>query len=275
MLICVGTAHLWHLVTFFFHQFRANGLPSDVLFRQQQAILRTLPSPSTLTAELVKLWWAWRKNGERIFVRSLLQMLLAILFSIATVATSILSSYIVTTANLEVLVESPSCGFVNISRLDQAHGGDNAYWSKVKSTAFQYSLDCYQEGKPEPAKCNVFTKPKVPQMVTHEAVCPFSPLMCVEGNTSAVDVDSGLLDLNTHFGLNLPPRDRVKFRRKVSCAVLPVEGYYRNVSAGKSHGIPGERYFYLDYGTEHGGESKDIIAFSSLGTQLLSSYSGT
>jgi hypothetical protein len=200
------------------------------------------------------------------------------LFSIATLATSILSSYIVSTGSLEILVNSPSCGLVNLTRLDQGFGELSTYWSKVKSTAFQYSLDCYQGGTPQPAKCSVFVRPKVPHIITRNAVCPFSPSMCVGGDTSAVDVDSGFLDLNTYFGLNLSPRDRVKFRKKSSCTVLPVEGYHRNVSAeelGLYRGIPEETYFMLDYGTKHGGETKNIISFTSLGTTVFANYGAT
>ncbi|KAI4709015.1 hypothetical protein J4E89_006417 [Alternaria sp. Ai002NY15] len=42
----------------------------------------------------------------------------------------------------------------------------------------------------------------------------------------AVSVDSGLVDVGKAFGLNLPSKDRVTFRKKIECTVLPVEGYY-------------------------------------------------
>jgi hypothetical protein len=42
----------------------------------------------------------------------------------------------------------------------------------------------------------------------------------------AVSVDSGLVDVRKAFGLNLPSEDRVTFRKKIECTVLPVEGYY-------------------------------------------------
>jgi hypothetical protein len=52
----VGTAHLWHLLAFAYHQAHTDGRPMDALFRQQQALLRTLPSPSSVMADAVKLW---------------------------------------------------------------------------------------------------------------------------------------------------------------------------------------------------------------------------
>lgn len=51
-----GTTNLWNLVTFCFHQYRVNSSHTDGLFRQQQALLRTLPTPSALTSDWVKLW---------------------------------------------------------------------------------------------------------------------------------------------------------------------------------------------------------------------------
>jgi len=57
LMINPGAAHLWHLITFVYHQFRANGRPSDGLFRQQQALLRTLPTPSSLMVDSINLWW--------------------------------------------------------------------------------------------------------------------------------------------------------------------------------------------------------------------------
>lgn len=43
--------------------------------------------------------------------------------------------------------------------------------------------------------------------------------------SAAVAVDSGLVDVNTALGLNLGTKDRVKFRRRSTCGVLPLEGH--------------------------------------------------
>ena len=39
----MGLNHLWHLLTFGYHQLRANGDARDGLFRQQQSLLRYYP----------------------------------------------------------------------------------------------------------------------------------------------------------------------------------------------------------------------------------------
>lgn len=64
----IGTAQLFHLFAFFYHQWRAKGRASDGLYWQQQALLRTFPTPTTLVAEYFKLWWSWRNkvnHGKR------------------------------------------------------------------------------------------------------------------------------------------------------------------------------------------------------------------
>ena len=61
----IGTAQLFNLIIFLYHQLRANGEPSDGLYWQQQALLRTLPTPTALVADYLKLWWSWRTKTKR------------------------------------------------------------------------------------------------------------------------------------------------------------------------------------------------------------------
>jgi hypothetical protein len=117
ILSSLATAHLWHLVTFLIHQLRANGRTRDALFRQQQAILRTLPTPGALIADSLKLYWHWkRKEGQWLaFARVSLLVLLAVLFVGMTWTASIFSSLAVDTSQLRVLVSSPDCGRLNLT----------------------------------------------------------------------------------------------------------------------------------------------------------------
>jgi hypothetical protein len=52
--------------------------------------------------------------------------------------------------------------------------------------------------------------------------------MCVRTKdepSTAIAVDSGLVDINELFGLNLSRKDKVEFRKRTTCAVLPLEGH--------------------------------------------------
>jgi hypothetical protein len=115
ILASLATSHVWNLITFLCHQLRGDDLPADGLFRRQQALLRTLPTPSSLLADWVKLWWAWRTKTQRAFVRSFAHFILALMFVAATIAVGVFSSYIVSSTNLEVLVSSPLCRPLDIT----------------------------------------------------------------------------------------------------------------------------------------------------------------
>jgi hypothetical protein len=79
----------------------------DGHFGQQQAILRTLPTSTSLMADSLRLWWVWRergKSGSAIHRRSLFLFLLALTFTAITLAAGVFSSYVVSSSDLEVLV---------------------------------------------------------------------------------------------------------------------------------------------------------------------------
>jgi hypothetical protein len=220
-----GTAHLWHLVTFCIHQLRANGRPEDALFRQQQALLRTLPSPASVMADTVKLWWAWRNKAKRPLLRSLVLLLIAVSFAAATGAASVFSSLVVDTTNLHVLVKSRGCGWVNVIRAFE--GG---YLYPVKAASVPYAKQCYvKEGADGnlPAACNVLVNRALP-LNTSRGPCPFDSDACEPGVDSVI-FDTGLIDVGPSFGLNMVGSDGVKFRRKMSCSVIYAGGKYNDV----------------------------------------------
>jgi hypothetical protein len=47
----------------------------------------------------------------------------------------------------------------------------------------------------------------------------------------ALAIDSGLVDVNALFGLNLPGNERVKFRKRTTCGLLSLGNYVRVVKA--------------------------------------------
>lgn len=155
ILSSLATAHLWHLTTFFIHQLRANGGPRDALFRQQQVILRTLPTPGALIADSIKLFWHWKgKEGTWLAMgRILLLMLLAALFVAMTWAASIFSSLVVDTSHLRVLVSSPYCGAVNLT-FDTLNDIGLSYLTEIVEVAEPFAEDCYLgKNKSRPALC--------------------------------------------------------------------------------------------------------------------------
>lgn len=156
ILSSLATAHLWHLVTFFIHQLRANGRPRDALFRQQQAILRTLPTPGALIADSLKLFWHWRiKEGTWLALARLsFLVVLAGLFVAMTWAASIFSSLVVDTSHLRVLVDSPYCGAVNLT-FETINDIGLSYLTEIVSVAEPFAEECYlNHNESLPALCD-------------------------------------------------------------------------------------------------------------------------
>lgn len=224
ILASMATAQLWNLLAFLYHQSRAKGVLSDGLFWQQQALLRTLPTPTAMMADTTKLWWTWRKKAIHPLLRSSIPLLFALCFSIAALAAGIFTSYVVTSTNLEVLVDSPACSFVNQTEL---YEDMNSYWLStvnLKPVVQSYARDCYTNSTFLPVSCrDTFTQPNI-SFTANAAPCPWESSMCLEGNSPAISMDSGLLDM-TQFGLNINQADNVKFRRKSTCNVLPLDGH--------------------------------------------------
>jgi len=227
-----GATHLWNLIVFFCHQMRARGHASDPrladgLHRQQQALLRTQPTSSALVSEWLKLWWAWRRRVKRPFLRSLPQLLLGILFTIATLAVSLSTSYIVSGVDgVQVLVQSPLCGPTE-TIFERKNGSTNPagadYTSGILTAAVNYAKDCYSEGT-VPHKCTAFIRPRI-KSSRERVACPFQRDLCAKIGSPAVALDS-FVDLNSDLGMNLPSRDRVKFRRKTTCGLINTAGRY-------------------------------------------------
>jgi hypothetical protein len=248
-----ATSHLWSLLIFTYHQFRAKGRLSDGLSRQQQAILRTQPSPSSLMADSVKLWWLWRKHNERVLLRSITQFLLAACCAVGFVAASISSSFVVTSSDLEILVQSPSCGFVGDTT---PRAESMSYTTAIRTTAVPYAQECYGNSTSS-SRCRTFLRPSI-AFQSKRSPCPFRSDLCVDpgdGLLPAFSVDSGLVETNDGLGLNLPDHERVYYRKRTTCAVLPLEGYTNTIDSQdfpseflSQDPKPGDRLLLFHYG---------------------------
>ena len=232
-------------------------------------------------ADSAKLWWLWRKRSDRVLVRSLPQFSLAFLCAVGSIAASISSSYVVSSSDLEVLVSSPLCGHVNSSQPINAF---RAQSNAIRSIAAPYAQGCYRNTTVLPVRCQAFVRPYI-AFTSEKVACPFNATFCMgseSDNHPAVAVDSGLIDLNDGFGLNLPKRDRVSYRRRTTCTVLPVVDRTSILNASdfparlQSHdAFPGEQVMLFHDG-EHPslGDWKNTTMFLSLVRANMSSSFG-
>jgi hypothetical protein len=164
LLSIVATAaigQLWNLLAFLYHQSRAQGISSDGLFWQQQALLRTLPTPTAMLPDSMKLWWTWRNKADRPLLRSAISLLAAFVFSITAIVAGIFTSYAVDTTNLEVFGNSAACAFAGPLK-DHIYRDLGPYSASVSSLnpVFQsYAQNCYTNSSFLPLSCrNVFSR---------------------------------------------------------------------------------------------------------------------
>ena len=237
------------MITFAIHQSRADSRLADGLFLQQQALLRTLPMPSSVVADGLKLWWSWKGKAGRPFVRSIFLVLLAAIFTVATLAAGIFSSLIVKSSNVVVLVSSPFCGAILPPT--------PAYEAAVKKLGDAYSSRCYGNADRSGA-CEIFLRSEI-FLTLQNASCPFHASMCTH---TPVSFDSGLLDVNDVYGLNLPLRDRVQVRKKTTCAILPNGEHVKTQKAAELPALngvidPDEDMLMFYYGKSTNGFTGD------------------
>jgi len=238
----LGTTYLWNILLFLYHQIRATGKPSDVLFRQEQALIRTLPTPASLATERLKLWFLWRRKVGHTAFRGLFTVLPPALYAIGALFASIFTSAIVSTSNLDVLVRSPFCGFIKQSTPEQGRASLAAYTKSYEGNGVSYAAECYNRDTTESARCeNIFLRPSIPFSIT-EGPCPFAVNMCITDTSPSVVMDSGLLDMNDYFGFNIKPVENVKFRRRTTCAVLSAEDHIRIVDRSELEGSEGYQW---------------------------------
>jgi len=254
VLTTLGTSHLWNLVVFGYHQIRVNSRHRDGLQRQQQALMRTLPAPSTLLAGWLELWWVWRRRVRRALLRSILLVVVAIIFAVIIVVVGIFSSYLVDSTNITVLVQSPYCGPIDYEGVDTddnrtAHVNwevwQNAYSDKIAEIAALYARDCYINRTAVPERCSIFTHPTIPLFQTRTS-CPFKGSICKNVSQPGFVSDTGLLDLDDHFGLNLNTENNMKFRRTATCAVIDLEGHYDVLDTSNSTEAHVKKYLGRD-----------------------------
>lgn len=282
ILSSLGTAHMWNIATFLIHQLRYTERPSYVVLQQQQALLRTQPSPSSFVVDSLKLCWSWkRKHGAGfLMVHSMPLALLGLLFAAATVVAGIFSSYVISSVGIEVLVDSPGCGLANLHNMSRTKDTERfgailgSYVRTVKVTGVSLAKACYGNNTEYSRSCDVFTKSRIIFNASRDS-CLWNATLCRPDTTPALTLDSGLVDMRSAFGFNLPPGSGVKYRTKATCAVLPTE--HTRVETMEEFGtwfrpaLPNEEVMLFNYGTTSGLKN-NTFALSLLTSNITSSF---
>jgi hypothetical protein len=184
----------------------------------------------------------------------------ASLFSLATIVTGILSSYIIDSSNIEVLVKSPHCAPIFTGEVDGQIPVRN-YIGFLRTAAQSYAEDCYTNQTILPSRCRSFGRPNIP-FSSKRVPCPFSPSVCALGQKAdaAVALDSGLISVREMLGLNLEYTEDITYRALSTCAPLSLDGRTRIINATDCPScqsrdpLPGEEIMIMHFGTVGGDE---------------------
>lgn len=266
LFIQVASGHLWNLISFSWHQFRAGSQFRDGVYRQQQVILRNSSTPATTLWNCIKVFWAWRSRAENTLLRTLPLAVVALFYMVGAIAAGISSSQMVSTSGIVVLARSASCG----DWKDLGAVGDAAqplllasigfYGESQLSASASYARFCYTNATSSPA-CNVYATRQIPWASDYNATCPFASGTCIGSDTSALQLDTGQLDSHATLGLNAAPKDRITYRRVTTCAPLKTDGHTTWQDASQSDNgselspdhfaVPGNSHYELfHYGNQ-------------------------
>lgn len=226
--VALVSSRFWRLASQVYHRYYSTQEPRDTLHHQRQAILRNSVTALSDLFQFILLSWTWRGPVSRGIYRTLPVIISAIICTIGFATASVLSSWISTTLNDEVLISGgKGCGMVMGIGTDMSSKSIiEPYWAHLISSAENYAQQCYPSESTDTRKleCKLFLKDRLPSSIDQAAPCPFQPKIC-RSDSSNLHLDTGFLDSAKHFGLNTSPNERILFRSVLHCAPLVTEGY--------------------------------------------------
>ena len=224
------------------HQLRATPAGRDGHDHQLQVTLRNSMGSAAFLWELTELSRAWGGKAPHWKRTSVLALLALTHLSVMSIA-GIFSSR-VTLAGDEVLARGTSCGWIsngtNVDAIYKA-GEDNLVaeftmgrWTATN--ALKYARDCYNTTSlADSASCGSYTLSSINTTTVNRVPCPFSKDICAL--PYAIEVDTGLIDSNTHLGINAKPTQSIRLRKILTCVPLASDQYSSEV-AGKVFHCP-------------------------------------
>ncbi|KAI9854471.1 MAG: hypothetical protein M1813_000987 [Trichoglossum hirsutum] len=217
----------------------------------QRSILRIVSPDLNVVIKLIEVMFAERTSLRK-FPQPLQKLLLvlgiALLHWLSFLCAGVFTSKI-SLGNVVIGDGGASCGFYISPRMDDAPAGtlpdDQLDWldTQANSTtaADNYARNCYEAENI--ADCNRLASRKLEWKATHNASCPFASGICLEGDNSALTLDTGHLPFSK-LGINMP--SHYSFRRVTTCSPLNNNPfiYPRNSTSGKANGTPEQNEAY-------------------------------
>jgi hypothetical protein len=139
-----------------------------------------------------------------------------------------------------------------------------AYQADLIAAAATYATQCYSNTSGATLSCGIFVKNRLATTADFNAPCTFHRDICRQ-NDSNLLLDTGFLDSNKDFGVNMPDNSRFLYQRLLHCAPLRTEGYRSvfNLTSDRSYtqyfyGTNGRQNFTYEYSNDAIYESKSL-----------------
>ncbi|KAK5449920.1 hypothetical protein LTS15_008493 [Exophiala xenobiotica] len=246
LFVSITGMQLWSIIRYSLHQMRPSsrqGMPTPHL-RSEQVILRNASSDLETARQMLCLACTSRKKSTgrrslRSYSIGLFALLYAGMFMTAATFSNRAISAISTNGGSAVLSRSKDCGMFNESYLNIANGNYSTeeefglftqYAAKRAhdvELSLEYALACYlpQPSTSLSSTCHSFKTSKLLWQPLNGS-CPFDEQLCQKG-TKVVVFETDYIDSHGDLGINAEPHDRLRYRRKTTCAVLNGTGHVR------------------------------------------------
>jgi hypothetical protein len=226
--VTAAGGQFWEILCYLFYQTRAGRLDEDKLRRTTQVILRNSGGPASALWDfaLLPLQWHGRDRIPRknLYMQCTFFALIAFGTFSSFNAASIFSSQVTKATGNSTLLYSKNCGYARYP-----DGADPSFSKflrimKLSQDAAGYARACYTSTD-HLLQCNSYPQKQIKWQTNTNASCPFAPGRCL--GDLAVSFDTGPIDTHEIFGVNAPPKDRITYRRRTTCAPLVLDDISR------------------------------------------------
>ncbi|KAK7408105.1 hypothetical protein QQX98_009760 [Neonectria punicea] len=225
-------AGLWSLISFglfVWGRARNTRRGHDALWHQQQATLRNASDDQTAGLAYISLWFTYGRNNRVIMSRTLPVIFIALAsFVTFLIALPFVAAYaMLDNQGVEVLIESPSCGWWKASFDDDVAFASTEVANRTRE-AVQYADTCYETSESDAPSdvCDNFLMKRKLKWTGSSNTCPFEEGMCIgDADSPAFEMKTTLLDSHEHFGMNSPKQGRFAIRATTTCSPLNVRAW--------------------------------------------------
>jgi hypothetical protein len=230
--ITIVGAQLWKILSFFFHQIRVSQAPKDGLYHQHQNVFRNTSAPGAAAWSFLLQGWHWSGRARNALMRSLPWLFFSTSYIVLFAFLSVFGTSIVTqAAGQDRLLQSSRCGYWYLNGSNNTEGefqvsasgraSFKAKYLKDSQAVATYDRNCHGASV-DALQCKAYATSQI-RWEGKAVDCPFSDEICLGNNT--YQMDTGLLDSHHHLGMNMPEKDRLKYRRVTTCSVLQSDDY--------------------------------------------------